>query len=351
MSDLGIHNSYTRYLHYSQVSLEMLSTKDNSSFSVKKPYQRNESTLQNSYRMNPTIFSAMENSTQMERQIIPYSFNLSTMKIVHDDQRVYNQQELSQTSVFVQQLKEDKVESGMSYREKEESTCSGDTEFPREIEKSNPQKSTVTSTKLSWNSNEDEILMKVAVQYKNDWKKIARRLTSLTKKRCTPHFLKTRYNEMTSNISRNRVKFTHKEDLIIAKYYIECNGDWQKIATHLRTRTAIMLKNRFYSYIRKKDKLEALLKEIDQNERNGVDLEMIQEDEEKEVFMMNPQEKKPSLINFSDINATFIEMNYLSPEEELHERITPFNIDTSQISARQNGNCGSVSYFLSPNFH
>lgn len=50
-----------------------------------------------------------------------------------------------------------------------------------------------------------------------------------------------------------------KEDLVIAKYYSRLGKKWPLIAPKLTNRTPSKVKNRFYSYTRKKGILDALL--------------------------------------------------------------------------------------------
>jgi len=109
-----------------------------------------------------------------------------------------------------------------------------------------------------WCEEDEKLLRKLAVQYKFDWKKVAKKFAN---KKYTPHFLKMRYKGYDEGPVPKRVKFTHEEDLMIAKYFDIYGVDWEKMAIHFPNRTAIMIKNRFYSYIRKNNRLENLLQE------------------------------------------------------------------------------------------
>lgn len=106
---------------------------------------------------------------------------------------------------------------------------------------------------------EDEILLrKLAVQYKYDWKKVAKKFSN---KKYTPHFLKMRFKGYDEGPVPKRVKFTHEEDILIAKYFDEYGVDWERMVAHFPNRTAMMIKNRYYSFIRKKNKYDHLLQE------------------------------------------------------------------------------------------
>jgi len=54
---------------------------------------------------------------------------------------------------------------------------------------------------------------------------------------------------------KSRKKFIHKEDLLIVKLMKEHGTNWVKIAESFPGRDAIMIKNRYYSFI-KKNRLE-----------------------------------------------------------------------------------------------
>jgi hypothetical protein len=109
---------------------------------------------------------------------------------------------------------------------------------------------------------EDEgLLLFLGPKYKNDWKKIAKRIFNLRNKRYNPKFLMTRYKELVTDMSIKRIRFTHEEDRKLAKYFNMYGNDWNKIASLFESRTSIMLKNRYYSHIKKRNLLNKLLDE------------------------------------------------------------------------------------------
>lgn len=109
-----------------------------------------------------------------------------------------------------------------------------------------------------WCEEDEKLLRKLAVQYKFDWKKVSKKFAN---KKYTPHFLKMRYKGHDEGPVPKRVKFSHEEDVLIAKCFEEYGIDWDKMVVHFTNRTGIMLKNRYYSYIRKNDRLDKLLEE------------------------------------------------------------------------------------------
>jgi hypothetical protein len=148
-----------------------------------------------------------------------------------------------------------------------------------------------------WTTEEDLILMKHSnlVKTKN-WKKIAQALPQKTPQQCS-----YRYNKLLSNSSRKkwnrnedislielterlgfkwellvnsfpnrtaeelrdryekkldprlkRCKFEKEEDELIIKLYEEYGSQWNEIAKYFKDRSSSMIKNRFYSFLKKK---------------------------------------------------------------------------------------------------
>ncbi len=133
-------------------------------------------------------------------------------------------------------------------------------------------KMTLLSNKV-WNDEMDELLLKLGAQYKCDWKKISKKFNH---KKITPHFIKMRYKEVTyaAPITR-RVKFNHREDLMIAKYFEKYGSNWTQMAVFFPDRTAVMLKNRYYSFIRKRDIMELLLRKAREIEGLGMSVDKL----------------------------------------------------------------------------
>src|SRR4051812_37141859 len=60
-----------------------------------------------------------------------------------------------------------------------------------------------------------------------------------------------------------REKFSHEEDLKIVGLFEKYGTDWPKISLEFFNRTATMLKNRYYSFINKKNRYQDLLAEFE----------------------------------------------------------------------------------------
>lgn len=153
-----------------------------------------------------------------------------------------------------------------------------------------------------WSEKKDKILKNLAAKCKYDWKKIAKKFNTNENTDFTPLALKQRYKELTKVSIPLRVKFSHQEDLMIAKYFEVYGCDWTQISTHFTDRTAMMLKNRYYSHIRKKNLLASMLEEVkgdpseeqanieEEQEEVSAQAETAVEEEEEETII--PQQPK-----------------------------------------------------------
>jgi hypothetical protein len=125
------------------------------------------------------------------------------------------------------------------------------------------------------------VLATLAFKYKNDWKKIAKRMWKLHNKKFGINFLRLQFKELTDNDVKKRVRFTHPEDLKIAKYSSLYGHDWTKIATYFVNRTPIMLKNRYY-HMKKKGIYEQILKEVEDFDTQDMNAEVPEGDQNEQ---------------------------------------------------------------------
>mmetsp|Transcript_104283 Transcript_104283/g.145307 ORF Transcript_104283/g.145307 Transcript_104283/m.145307 type:complete len:107 (-) Transcript_104283:497-817(-) len=105
-------------------------------------------------------------------------------------------------------------------------------------------------------------MLKLARTHKCNWKKISKKFTDI---RVSPKFLKEKFDDYNERMAPKRKKFTHYEDLMIAKAFTEHGTDWEAISTYFENRRSpIMLKNRYYAFIRKNDKIDDLMAEVNE---------------------------------------------------------------------------------------
>jgi Myb-like DNA-binding domain len=103
-----------------------------------------------------------------------------------------------------------------------------------------------------WTKADDQILMKIAISYSNDWNRISRRVLTLCKLKKNINFLKNRFQILKKDLYKQKVLFTEDEDIKISEGVERHGKNWIEIAKEIPTRAPLMLKNRFY-YLKKKD--------------------------------------------------------------------------------------------------
>ena len=131
--------------------------------------------------------------------------------------------------------------------------------------------------KGAWDKEEDNKLLSLYEKYGKNWAAISKEMPHRTGKQIRDRFL----NSLDSKFERG--KFTEEEDQIIIKYYKIYGNSWAKIAKKLKTRTGDMVKNRFYSSLKKTIfKSKSFLKRkrertIAQKNKNKIEEEYISE--------------------------------------------------------------------------
>lgn len=97
---------------------------------------------------------------------------------------------------------------------------------------------------IKWNRCEDIQLMELIENYGYDWEILSKHLNK------PADAIKERYyKKLDPNLKR--CKFTEKEDLLIYKLHNKLGNKWFEIASYFPDRNSSMIKNRYYSYIRK----------------------------------------------------------------------------------------------------
>ena len=99
--------------------------------------------------------------------------------------------------------------------------------------------------KGAWDKEEDLKLIALHKKYGKNWAAISKEMPQRTGKQIRDRFL----NSLDSKFERG--KFTEEEDQMILKYYKIYGNSWARIAKKLKTRTGDMVKNRFYSSLKK----------------------------------------------------------------------------------------------------
>ncbi|CAD8059701.1 unnamed protein product [Paramecium sonneborni] len=97
-----------------------------------------------------------------------------------------------------------------------------------------------------WTSKEDQLLLRLVQVHKKNWVQIAKCIPNRTSKQVRERFV----NKLNPDI--NQEPFTKEEDMIIVEGYKNFGSKWCKISKLLKGRPENIIKNRYYSYIRKR---------------------------------------------------------------------------------------------------
>lgn len=100
--------------------------------------------------------------------------------------------------------------------------------------------------KGAWTEEEDELLLDLLKRFGKNWSLISKYMPSRSGKQIRDRFL----NALDPTILKD--KFTAEEDKKILELYAAMGSQWSKIALYLHRRTGDMIKNRFYSSLRRK---------------------------------------------------------------------------------------------------
>lgn len=100
--------------------------------------------------------------------------------------------------------------------------------------------------RFPWSIEEDNSLMELVQKYGQNWSIIASSLPGRTGKQVRERYL----NNLDPLL--NRSKFSLEEDEKIIELYVSLGPKWKEISKNFVGRTENMIKNRFYSHIKKK---------------------------------------------------------------------------------------------------
>ena len=98
-----------------------------------------------------------------------------------------------------------------------------------------------------WDPSHDDLLLELAYTLKFDWQRVAR---AFPEKKVPVKAFKERYRKLHSVTLGNKARFSNEEDNKILKYYHMYGTKWTAMANMLPGRTALAIKNRFYSSLR-----------------------------------------------------------------------------------------------------
>jgi hypothetical protein len=168
--------------------------------------------------------------------------------------------------------------------------------------------------KGSWSLEEDELLKNLVTIYGRNWSTVARYMPSRNGKQIRDRFL----NALDPLVLKE--KFTEGEDENILKYYKIYGSAWSKIVKFFPGRTADIIKNRFYSTLRKR----VHRREYDQTLKRR----KLNRDKIKLMGRVNQHEKSPK---FNELrNKIFEEFKGVKEVREVSQENGISRIDTDQ---------------------
>ena len=170
--------------------------------------------------------------------------------------------------------------------------------------------------KGAWDKEEDSKLLALYKKYGKNWAAISKEMPQRTGKQIRDRFL----NSLDSKFERG--KFTEEEDQMILKYYKIYGNSWARIAKKLKTRTGDMVKNRFYSSLKKYvTKNRNFLKRKRENSSTNKKKPKIQEDKDMETqnSKYHSENQKESTKEENDIYKKKEEEEEEEEEEEKGE--------------------------------
>jgi hypothetical protein len=100
--------------------------------------------------------------------------------------------------------------------------------------------------KGTWTAEEDNNLLNLLKTFGKNWSLISKYMPSRSGKQIRDRFL----NTLDPGINRN--KFTKEEDMRIVEFYLKNGPAWSRISNNFNGRTGDMIKNRFYSSLKRK---------------------------------------------------------------------------------------------------
>ena len=97
-----------------------------------------------------------------------------------------------------------------------------------------------------WTKKEDLLLLSLFDVYGRDWNEISKKINNRTGKQIRDRYI----NNLDPSLKKEF--FSETEDKLLLVLYKFHGKSWKDISMHFQGRTGEMIKNRFYSYIKKK---------------------------------------------------------------------------------------------------
>eukprot|EP00330_Aristerostoma_sp_ATCC50986_P001923 CAMPEP_0114579592 /NCGR_PEP_ID=MMETSP0125-20121206/3928_1 /TAXON_ID=485358 ORGANISM="Aristerostoma sp., Strain ATCC 50986" /NCGR_SAMPLE_ID=MMETSP0125 /ASSEMBLY_ACC=CAM_ASM_000245 /LENGTH=111 /DNA_ID=CAMNT_0001770409 /DNA_START=459 /DNA_END=794 /DNA_ORIENTATION=+ len=103
----------------------------------------------------------------------------------------------------------------------------------------------------AWTVEDSQLLLKLALDYKLDWKKVGRKFKNLGKN-VTPAFLRCKYKQIKPQYAAKNETLNELHDSKLADLIGKYGEDWESISVEMGHMDPIKLRNRFFSQIKRK---------------------------------------------------------------------------------------------------
>ncbi len=103
-----------------------------------------------------------------------------------------------------------------------------------------------------WSLQEDDLVLQLVKRYGTKWSAISAHIQGRTNKQ-----IRDRYLHVLS-ASIKKIKWTEAEDQLILSMFKEIGPQWTKISEFLEARTGLQVKNRFHTYLKRKEEISEI---------------------------------------------------------------------------------------------
>ena len=189
--------------------------------------------------------------------------------------------------------------------------------------------------KGSWKKEEDTLILNLIKEYGKSWSKISNIIKTRNGKQIRDRYI----NVLSPNINKN--KFSSDEDFLIIKLYEKYGAKWAKINSYFNNRTTDMIKNRFYSSLKKKYYNNCSINNICFNNKDSLNKNYPLNSTEGSSLSYNNNNINNvngniNNVNFKD-NSTNVKLSY-QPSFNKNEKDERKNLDLQTNSLFNNNN-------------
>ena len=184
----------------------------------------------------------------------------------------------------------------------------------------------IKSRTVSFSRQDDLRIVELVEIYGKNWKKISTFFTG-----CTPEVIENRYkNKLDPKLKRT--KFTEEEDEKILALYSQFGNKWKEIGSFFPDRNVNMIKNRFYSFLKKQFNNPSISTSNNSVSSSSVD-----------TYSIAPTSGTP-LLNYSDNNSSFkfnedsLDLDPDPPSRELFNLPEDNFLDLKKLDSIDEGN-------------